>query len=103
MTADDETIRARAAASPDTFRPGARDASVGCFAADAWIEDPVGTPRRSGVQAIGAFFDESRGLADSIELRRTGSVRVAGGEAAFPMQARPTIGGAVFVVEIIDV
>ena len=42
-------------------------------------------------------------MADSIELRRTGPVRVAAGEAAFPFQARPTIGGTTFRLDIIDV
>src|SRR3546814_7680130 len=43
------------------------------------------------------------GVADSVELRRTGPVRVAGNEAAWPLQARPTIGGATMCVDIIDV
>jgi steroid delta-isomerase len=103
MTADDDTIRARVDAYTAAFSAGDRAAYVDCFAADAWIEDPVGTPVRTGAEAIGAFFDESSGLAETIELRRTGSVRVAAGEAAFPMQARPTIGGTVFAVDIIDV
>jgi steroid delta-isomerase len=42
-------------------------------------------------------------MAESIELRQTGPVRVAAGECAFPMQARPTIGGSVLCVDIIDV
>lgn len=56
-----------------------------------------------GRDAIGGFFDQSRLLADSIELRPTGPIRVAAGECAFPMQARPDIGGTTFVVDIIDV
>ena len=42
-------------------------------------------------------------MADSIELRLTGPVRVAAGECAFPMQARPTMGGTTLCVDIIDV
>ena len=42
-------------------------------------------------------------MADSIELRLTGPVRVAAGECAFPMQARPTMGGTTYCVDIIDV
>jgi steroid Delta-isomerase len=103
MTADAATIRSTVQAYCDAFTKRDRAAYVGLFADDAWIEDPVGTPRREGHDGIGAFFDESSGMADSIELRLTGPVRVAAGECAFPMQARPTMGGAVFCVDIIDV
>ena len=63
----------------------------------------MGTPRHEGHEAIGTFFELSSAMAESIELRRTGPVRVAAGECAFPMQARPVIGGATLVVDIIDV
>jgi steroid delta-isomerase len=103
MTADAATIRATVDAYCAAFTDGDRAAYVGLFAEDAWIEDPVGTPRYEGRDAIGGFFDQSSSLADSIELRLTGPVRVAAGECAFPMQARPSMGGATFCVDIIDV
>ncbi len=103
MPADAAAIRATVDAYCAAFTAGDRAAYLGVFAEDAWIEDPVGTPRREGREAIGGFFDESSGMADSIELRQTGPVRVAAGECAFPMQARPSIGGTTFVVDIIDV
>lgn len=103
MTADAATIRATVEAYCAAFTRRDRDAYTGLFAEDGWIEDPVGSPRREGREAIGGFFDESSGMADSIELRQTGPVRVAAGEAAFPMQARPEIGGTTFAVDIIDV
>ena len=103
MTADAATIRATVDAYCAAFTAGDRAAYVGLFADAAWIEDPVGTPRNEGHEAIGGFFDQSSSLAESIELRRTGPVRVAAGEAAFPMQARPTIGGTTLCVDIIDV
>jgi steroid delta-isomerase len=103
MTADAATIRSTVERYCAAFSGGDRAAYVGLFATDAWIEDPVGTPRRDGREAIGGFFDESSALADSIELRQTGPVRVAAGEAAFPMQARPNLGGTTMVVDIIDV
>jgi steroid delta-isomerase len=100
---DAATIRATVERYTTSF--GARDRAgyIGCFADGAWIEDPVGSPRREGHEAIGAFFDETTGMAESIELRPTGPVRVAAGECAFPMQARPVLGGATFCVDIIDV
>lgn len=103
MTADAATIRATVEAYCAAFTRRDRAAYTGLFAEDGWIEDPVGSPRREGREAIGGFFDESSGMADSIELRQTGPVRVAAGEAAFPMQARPEIGGTTFAVDIIDV
>jgi steroid Delta-isomerase len=100
---DADTIRATVDRYTACFSARDRTAFLGLFADDAWIEDPVGTPRREGIASIGAFFDETQGLSDEIDLRRTGPIRVAGGEAAFPFQARPVIGGATFVIDIIDV
>lgn len=79
-----------------------RDAYLGCFADDAWIEDPLGTPRRNGKGDLATFFDESQQLADSFTLLG-GFVNVCGDEAAFTMQARPMLGGAEYVVDLIDV
>lgn len=103
MTADAATLRATVEAYCAAFSAGDQAAYVALFAPDAWIEDPVGTPRHEGAEAIAAFFAQSSAMADSIELRQTGPVRVAAGEVAFPMQARPVIGGDTYVVDIIDV
>ena len=103
MPADAATIRATVDAYCAAFSAGDKAEYVGLFADDAWLEDPVGSPRLSGHDEIGGFFDQSSAMADSIELRRTGPVRAAAGEGAFPMQARPNIGGTTFVVDIIDV
>ena len=100
---DAATIRAAVDRYTSCFSARDRTAFLANFADDAWIEDPVGTPRREGIDAIGAFFDETQGLSDEISLVRTGPVRVAAGEAAFPMQARPVIGGTTFALDIIDV
>lgn len=86
-----------------TFTAGDRASWLALWAADATMEDPVGTPVKTGHDEIGGFFDESMGMADSIRLVATGPARIAAGEVAFPMQARPTIGGAELVVDIIDV
>ena len=73
-----------------------------CFAADAWIEDPVGTPRRQGRAEIGAFWDESHEVPDAIELVPLGILTVVGDEGVFTMQARATLGGQVFGIDVID-
>ena len=103
MTADAATIRAIVEAYCAAFTAGDQDAYVDLFADGAWIEDPVGTPRHEGKDAIAGFFAQAGSRAESIELRLTGPVRVAAGEAAFPMHARPVIGGSTLVVDIIDV
>jgi steroid delta-isomerase len=103
MSADAATIRSAVEAYTGAFSRRDRDGLLGLFTDDAWIEDPVGTPRREGREEIGAFFDEMTALSDATELRLTGPVRAVAGECAFPMQARPTIGGATMVIDIIDV
>jgi steroid delta-isomerase len=103
MTADATTIRSAVEAYTSAFTAGDQDAYVALFAPDAWIEDPVGTDRHQGHDAIAAFFAQMSSMADSIELRLTGPVRVAAGECAFPMQARPTMGGTTMCMDIIDV
>jgi steroid Delta-isomerase len=103
MTADAATICSVVDAYCAAFTKGDQDAYVGLFAEGAWIEDPVGTPQHEGLDAIGAFFAQSSGLADSVELRLTGPVRVAAGEGAFPMQVRPTIAGTTYCMPCIDV
>jgi steroid delta-isomerase len=85
------------------FTAGDREAWLACFADDAWIEDPVGTPRRTGRDEIGAFWDESHAVPDSVELRSLGLTNIVGAEAAFTMQARPDLGGELYALDVIDV
>jgi steroid delta-isomerase len=86
-----------------TMSAGDRAGWLACFAPDATVEDPVGTAVRKGHDEIGAFFDETQGMADSIELRPVGITNVCGREVAFAMEIRPTIGGSVFTMNAIDV
>jgi steroid Delta-isomerase len=101
--ADEHTIHATIDAYIAAFSGGDRAAYLACFADDAWLEDPVGSPRRHGHAEIGAFWDESRALADSIELRPAGLRVVIGSEAAITFEARPTVGGATYVLDVVDV
>jgi len=72
------------------------------YADDATVEDPVGSDVHRGHDEIGAFWDQSRALADSIELRGV-VLNVCGDECAFAMEVRPTIGGDVYTMTAIDV
>ncbi|HEY8525405.1 MAG TPA: nuclear transport factor 2 family protein [Acidimicrobiales bacterium] len=85
------------------FTANDKEAWLDCFADDAWIEDPVGTPRRTGRDAIAAFWDDAHRVPDSIELRAMGLTVIVDSEAAFTMQARPNLGGETYAIDIIDV
>lgn len=99
---DADAIRATVVAYQDAFSAGDRAAWVGQFAADATLEDPVGTEPRVGHEGIGEFWDSVRGLAE-MEMRSTGPTRVAGTEAAFPFQIRTKLGDDWMLLDVIDV
>lgn len=101
--ADQSSINATIDAYLAAFTAGDRAGYVGCFAEDAWLEDPVGTPRREGRDDIGAFWDEVHVMPDAIELRPLGLRVVSGPDAALTLQARASIGGQTLVVDVIDV
>jgi steroid delta-isomerase len=84
------------------FGANDRSAYVGAFAEDGWLEDPVGSPPRNGHDGIGAFWDESHAMADSLDLVPTGFRVVVGNEAVVALQARPVIGGQGFELDIVD-
>ncbi len=96
-------LREKVATYMARFTAEDREGWLDLFAEDAWIEDPVGTPRRNGRAEIGAFWDETHAVPDKIELVPLGILNVVADEVAFTMQARATLGGQVFGIDIIDV
>jgi steroid delta-isomerase len=84
------------------FSAADREGWLQCFADDAWIEDPVGTRRREGVDAIAAFWDETHAVPDAIELRPLGIRTIIDDEAVVTMQARPDLGGETYAIDIVD-
>jgi steroid delta-isomerase len=100
---DPDAIRTTIDAYVAHMSHGDREQWLGLFADGATVEDPVGTPRHEGREAIGGFFDLVQGLADRVTLEVTGPVLVVGDEAAWPMQAFSAIGDDTYVVDIIDV
>lgn len=102
MTAERHNIDATIDAYLAAFSGGDRAGWLACFADGAWIEDPVGSPRRTGSHEIGTFWDETHAMPDSIELRPLGLRIIVGNEAVFTMQARPVLGGATFAMDVID-
>ncbi|MEM1114600.1 MAG: nuclear transport factor 2 family protein [Pseudomonadota bacterium] len=55
------------------------------FAADATVEDPVGSPAHEGIDAICAFYEGA--LSSGAKLELTGPQRCAGNAVAFPFAA----------------
>jgi steroid delta-isomerase len=86
-----------------TFTAGDRDAWLGCFTPDATMEDPVGTPVKHGRDEIGAFYDQSKGSADSVELRLGADPVVCGSQAAFVLDIIVNIGDSKLGLNAIDV
>jgi len=84
------------------FSANDKEGWLDLFADGAWIEDPVGTPRRTGREAIAEFWDEVHTVPDSVELRPLGITTVIGDEGIFTMQARADLGGSIFGLDIID-
>jgi steroid delta-isomerase len=67
------------------------------YAADATVEDPVGSDIHVGIDAICAFYEGA--LSSGAKLALTGTPRSAGNAVAFPFQAQmPGM-----AIEIIDV
>ena len=101
--ADESVIRETIENYLKAFTAGDGDAYVALFTDDATVEDPVGSPVHHGKDAIAAFFANSQSLAESIELRSLGVTNVCDGQAAFAFEIRPTIGGATYLLNGIDV
>jgi len=100
--ADQDTLRGNIETYMARFTADDREGWLDLFADDAWIEDPVGTPRRNGRKEIGEFWDETHTVPDKVELVPLGIITVIGHEGIFTMQARATLGDTVFGLDIID-
>jgi steroid delta-isomerase len=86
-----------------TFTAGDREGWLDCFTADATMEDPVGTPLKRGRDEIGAFYDQSKGSADSVELRVGADPVVCGAQAAFVLDIVVNLGDSKLGLNAIDV
>jgi len=100
--ADADLLRKTIEQYTTRFSANDKEGWLDLFADGAWIEDPVGTPRRTGRDEIAAFWDEVHGVPDSVELRPLGITTVIGNEGIFTMQALADVGGTIFGIDIID-
>lgn len=76
------------------------DAIVALYAADAKVEDPVGTEPKRGHEAIRAFYARSLALPLQVELQ--GDVRAIESEAAFAFTVAFEYQGKRTVISPID-
>jgi len=117
MTQSENTVKAAPAKapSPDRIRTafetyarlmsaGDVEGIVALFAADATLEDPIGTPPHRGHDGIRAFFRNSfAGTGGSVEMALEGAVRVAGFHGAAAMRAHIPAAKQPIAIDTLDV
>ena len=87
-----ERVQAVVDAYVDSYRRNDRQACLDLFAPDAVWHDPVGAPPHVGHEGVGAFWDQARAMADSIELVPK-DVIVCADQAAMVFEIHVTLGG----------
>lgn len=97
-----DQIRATVDAYVDAYDRNDKAAFLALWAADGVLEDPVGTPAHVGVDALGAFWDGARELADRIVLKPQSTI-LAGGEAAVVIEIHAHMGDGGLVMQAVDV
>lgn len=100
---DPDRIRATVTAYLEAVSSRDPDRVMALFAAEPVVEDPVGSARHEGAEAVRAFYAGAAQLADSLQLTLATPIQVAAGEAAFGFTIRATAGGTSFEVYSIDV
>jgi len=97
-----ELVRATVDAYVDAYARNDKAAFLALWAPDGVLEDPVGTPAHQGIEALGAFWDGARELADRIELVPV-AVIVTGDEAAMVFEIHAHIGDGGLLMQAVDV
>lgn len=82
------------------FEAGSADQVAALYAADATVEDPIGSPIHKGREAIRAFYAES--MKTGAKLKLEGPVRVAGDYAVFPFSVNLNYDGGHKRIDVID-
>jgi len=77
------------------------EAIVSVFADDCWIEDPVGSERKVGREALREFYKV--GLSIGAKMTLESEIRIAGNEAAFAFRLDAQIPTGKLTVRPIDV
>ena len=71
------------------------------YADNGTVEDPVGSDIVSGMPALTKFYRGA--VIYDLKLTRTGAVRIAANEVAFPFELEMEVNGKLMKTEIIDV
>jgi len=95
-----DQIRATVARYVTLMNDGDVEGITALYAEDATLEDPVGGAPQRGREALRAWYARSAG---QVKLELSGPIRVAGGEAAFPMVGTLGPADARSQIDIIDV
>lgn len=89
------------AAYVDGFERDDAEALIALYAEEATVEDPVGSTRIVGRDAIGDFYRAA--VSRGIRLEPTGAPRTAGDSVAFPFHVHRHRNGQAEIIEVIDV
>ncbi len=100
--ASNEQIQATVDGYVDAYARNDKDAFLALWASDGVLEDPVGTPTHVGTDALSAFWDSARELADRIILAPKQTL-IAGGEAAVVIEINAHMGGGGLTMSAVDV
>jgi len=96
-----EEVRARVHAYIERSNENDKNAVVAMFAPDAHWYDPVGQPPHVGRDGVAEFWDQTRAMADRIEMKPR-DVIVAGNEAALIFEIHATIGEHTMVMDAVE-
>jgi steroid delta-isomerase len=96
-----EQVKAVAEAYVAASNANDKPAVLAQFAPGAVWYDPVGQPPHVGEEGIGAFYDQTRALADRVEMKLR-DVIVAGSEAAMVLEIHVTIGDGGMVMDCVE-
>jgi steroid delta-isomerase len=81
---------------------GDTDGILELYADDCWIEDPIGSERKVGKDALREFYAGIRNLGVTPVMARIGPVCVAANEAAFQFRIDIDLGGSTIAMTSTD-
>jgi len=96
-----EQVKAVAEAYIAASNANDKPAVLAQFAPDAVWFDPVGQPPHVGREGVGEFYDQTRALADKVEMKLQ-DVIVCGPEAAMILEIHVTIGDGGMIMDCVE-
>ena len=96
-----EQVKAVAEAYVAASNANDKAAVLAQFAPDTVWYDPVGQPPHVGLEGVGAFYDQTRTMADQVEMRLR-DVIVCGSEAAMILEIHVTIGDGGMIMDCVE-